>query len=330
MNIKKQYSIREYGLPSVFSGTNILSTTIDGDYWVINGVNTNIKVKQASDPESDPGIVINNANDLAFYNRRTAGTPPTGQDVDNYVFQKNLELLNSRINAIHKELTYWDLYKLTASVENAEDLDAVFSSLSVGQSMVINCPTFTKGGIEYARGDVIVRTAESQEIQIKALSTGLFYPSALTRGGGGNTFVITYTYSQSAPSEDPDSSIEVNVGDDPIKPEILPQTISFKGLQDQAGTIYGLLYTLSNTATGDDVTIGSFDVLYENGVDEHGVPQGSYILPIIKCFDSTYEEISLDRSRVWLTLDDTEDLQQWSVHCNANNVQGILQFVQVK
>lgn len=321
MNIKKQYSIREYGLPSVFSGTNILSTTEAGDYWVINGVKTNIKVKQASDPESDPGIVINNANDLAFYE------PPSGQPVTNYIFQKNLELLNSRINAIHKELTYWDLYKLTASVENAEDLDAIFSSLSVGQSMVINCPTFTKGGIKYSRGDVIVRTTDSSEIKIDALSTGLFYPQAIKKESG-NVFTITYSYFEGTPKQDADP-VKIDItAQNPIQPvqnHVLPPTIEFENLSDVAGTIYGFIRKFEDGTTGDDVTLGSsFDVLYENN------DATKIILPIIKCFDDNYEEINLDRSRVWIELKTVSSVKKWEIHCNADNVKNILRFVQVK
>ena len=94
-----------------------------------------------------------------------------------------------------------------------------------------------------------------------------------------------------------------------------------------AGTIYGLIRELSQEATGTDyIMTPNFDILYENGLDEHGTPQGHYILPIIKCFDKDWEEISLDRSRVWIGQTDG----QWSIHCNANNVQGVLKFVQVK
>ena len=304
MNIKRQYgSIRQYGLPSVFSGTNVL--TIKDNIWYINNQSTGIST---STIQQQPG------NELHFYVRE-------GTETDNYIFQKNLELLNQRINAIHKELTYWDLYKLTASVENAEDLDAVFSSLSVGQSMVINCPTFTKGGVEYSRGDVIVRTTDSQEIQIKALSTGLFYPSKLERSAG-NTFILTYSYSQSAPDEqNPNSSETVPVGQK-VSSEILPNNISFSGLEDFAGTIYGLLFELPNGASGGNYTIGEeFAVLHEDG--DSSKP---YILPIIKYFDENYEEINFDRTRVWLI----KSGENWSIHCNANNVKSILKFVQVK
>ena len=309
MNIRKQYSLREYGLPSVFSGTNIL-TINESNIWCINDQPTGVSTTTIA-----PMI----GNELHFYENEYGMA-------DNYTFQKNLTLLNQRINAIHKELTYWDLYKLTASVDNAEDLDAVFSGLSVGQSMVINCPTFTKGGIRYARGDVIVRTTESSEIKIDALSTGLFYPKAITKEEG-NVFTITYSYFEGSPDERaPAAEIPISNPFDPVQNGVLPPSISFEGLTDVAGTIYGLIRELPDGTTGSDYTIGaSFPVLFENGnVNNH------YILPIIKCFDDNYEEISLDRSRVWLVPDDAEAPRNWTIHCDADNVGFILKFVQVK
>ena len=146
MNIKKQYSTRSLGTPTVFSGQKIFFYK-EGQ-WYYGDENTPVTITsqgKALIPDEQPHL----------YHK---GGPET--------FQKNLELINERINSIHKELTYWDLYKISASVNNASEFYSVFTSLAVGQSMVINCNTFYVNDIAYHKGDVIVKINENQEIKI--------------------------------------------------------------------------------------------------------------------------------------------------------------------
>lgn len=289
MNIKTQYSIRDFGTPSVFSGTNILNISSNG-YWVINGIETNISANR-NVPESSTNIWPEQDGELALYHG--AGTA---------IFQRNLELLNQRINAVHKQLTYWDLYKLTSSVDNAEDLESTFAGLSVGQSMVINCPTFSTGGVQYSRGDVIVKTSDNEEILIKALATGLFYPSKIEKQNEeGNVFNISFNYFNGEPL--PNTSQEINIGETVNTDNGLPSSIIINNLSDTPGNVYGYYYPINN--------IQDFDVLYENGTGPE------YIRPIVKVFTAANEEMSLDSRALSISVIGSFPEQKWHITVNA-------------
>lgn len=246
MNIKKQYSTRSLGTPTVFSGQKIFFYK-EGQ-WYYGDENTPVTITsqgKALIPDEQPHL----------YHK---GGPET--------FQKNLELINERINSIHKELTYWDLYKISASVNNASEFYSVFTSLAVGQSMVINCNTFYVNDIAYHKGDVIVKINENQEIKIDSLSTGIYYPSKLTKDDQSNTYLLNFTYAAGEPQEGSSTG--------PQKEYSYPIT-----MPESNANIYGQV-SQSNPFTFKAIP----DT--EGGQD--------YIKPIIKIFTEDNEEIAVD------------------------------------
>ena len=256
MNIKKQYSTRSLGTPTVFSGQKIFFYK-EGQ-WYYGDENTPVTITsqgKALVPDEQPHL----------YHK---GGPET--------FQKNLELLNERINSIHKELTYWDLYKISASVNNASEFYSVFTSLAVGQSMVINCSTFYVNNIAYHKGDVIVKINENQDIKIDSLSTGIYYPSKLTKDDQSNTYLLNFTYAAGEPQEGSSTG--------PQKEYRYPLS-----MPENNANIYGQV-SRSNPFTFKAIpdTKGSQD----------------YIKPIIKIFTEDNEEIAVDFT---LTFEKKED-----------------------
>lgn len=190
MNIKQQYSTRSLGTPTVFSGQNIFqiqpaASTLPNKYDIfLNGTRIATDVDKTlinTDPKLIP-MESNNEQQLKD------------------VFRKNLNLINGRLNAVHKELTYWDLYKISASVNSAEEFYSVFASLSIGQSMVINSNTFSINGVDYHRGDVIVKISEDNEIKIDSIATGIYFPQELSHTEGTDTYEINYHYTSAVPS----------------------------------------------------------------------------------------------------------------------------------
>lgn len=246
MNIKKQYSTRSLGTPTVFSGQKIFFYK-EGQ-WYYGDENTPVTITSQGKtliPDEQPHL----------YHK---GGPET--------FQKNLELINERINSIHKELTYWDLYKISASVNNASEFYSVFTSLAVGQSMVINCNTFYVNDIAYHKGDVIVKINENQEIKIDSLSTGIYYPSKLTKDDQSNTYLLNFTYAAGEPQEGSSTG--------PQKEYSYPIS-----MPKSNANIYGQV-SRSNPFTFKAIP----DT--EGGQD--------YIKPIIKIFTEDNEEIAVD------------------------------------
>ena len=262
MNIKKQYSTRSLGTPTVFSGQKIFFYK-EGQ-WYYGDENTPVTITsqgKALVPDKQPHL----------YHK---GGPET--------FQKNLELINERINSIHKELTYWDLYKISASVNNASEFYSVFTSLAVGQSMVINCSTFYVNNIAYHKGDVIVKINENQEIKIDSLSTGIYYPSKLTKDDQSNTYLLNFTYAAGEPQEGSSTG--------PQKEYSYPLS-----MPENNANIYGQVSKL------DRFTFEAIPDIV-GGID--------YIKPIIKIFTEDNEEIAVD-----FTLSaNTKNYKKWYIN----------------
>ena len=245
MNIKKQYSTRSLGTPTVFSGQKIFF--YKNNKWYYGDEHTPVTITKDGDgqqltPDDQPHLYH-------------GGGPET--------FNKNLELLNERINSIHKELTYWDLYKISASVNSASEFYSVFTSLAIGQSMVINCSTFYINNTAYHKGDVIVKINENQEIKIDALSTGIYYPSSLIREEQSGSYILNFTYTPGQPQEGTSTDPYLNYSY-PLDP---PTT---------SANIYGQISA-------------DADVTFEAMPDTVGGTD--YIKPIIKIFTEDDEEI---------------------------------------
>lgn len=276
MNIKKQYSTRSLGTPTVFSGQKIFFYK-EGQ-WYYGDENTPVTITsqgKALIPDEQPHL----------YHK---GGPET--------FQKNLELINERINSIHKELTYWDLYKISASVNNASEFYSVFTSLAVGQSMVINCNTFYVNDIAYHKGDVIVKINENQEIKIDSLSTGIYYPSKLTKDDQSNTYLLNFTYAAGEPQEGSSTG--------PQKEYSYPIT-----MPESNANIYG------QVSKSDPFTFEAIPDIV-GGID--------YIKPIIKIFTEDNEEVAVDFT---LTFNKNENNGSFTI---GNWKKGPAYYLQIK
>ena len=193
MNIKKQSNtLRSYGTPSIFKGIQYWYTQTNENeelHWFYRNPDSGISY--------DSGI---SAADGNF--KEITSLPNLIQTARS--FQENLELLNNRINTIHKELSYWDLYRITQSVDSEEVFPSVVSGLAVGNSAVINTESsFSYAGQAYHRGDVIVKINESEEILVPAQNIGVYKPSDISPvATGSSTYNITYTYTAAAKEGD--------------------------------------------------------------------------------------------------------------------------------
>ena len=220
-------------------------------------------------------------------------------------------MLNSRINAIHKELTYWNLYKITTSVNTSTELDGVVSSLAPGEACIINTNTFTNQDRQYSRGDVIVKLISNEVIHIPSVNNGIYYPAKVEATSG--LYTLTYKFATASPAE---GSIWPKEDDDATEANSPAWTMTFKDLQaSEASYIYGIFREVINNAGQLVVAAGSdpdpfvFDAVRM---------EETLVYPVIKFFypvGTAYEEVSLEFS-VSLSNDD-----QWIIA--LTNYEGI-------
>ena len=291
MNIKKQTpTIRSYGTPSIFNGANL---------WIVK--NGNWIYIDHNGGEHDSGL---SAEAGSIYEAIDSPNLFKGKQS----FQKNLDLLNTRINTIHKELSYWDLYRISHTITNADAFPSTISSLAVGNSAVINCDTFKYNNQTYHRGDVVVKISDSNEILVPALNTGVYKPYDIKPApGGGNNYILHYQY-----TDQPELEPELPIGSFTINPE--------------GNAIYGQTY-IFNPSNEETFSEQLTPIYYPNSSD----PDRQIVKPIIKTFisaDIGLEEIVFDTDDFTVTFAGNK----WSMQLvNFPTLQAIREFfIQVK
>ena len=214
-------------------------------------------------------------------------------------FSKNIQLIQDRINAIQKELSYWDLYKITSKVTDPSELDSVYNDLIIGQSLVIECKSFTSNnGDSLHRGDIIIKLSSGEAALIYAVNSGYYYPSLSTTED--DQLQIDYLYKEGQPE---DTEIHYPI----------PDTHASDSF------IYGIFDEIDSDATQ-----------YEFEAYFYPEENGSLVFPVIKFFkegiNNSLEEISLPDYSLEATVED--NITKWVISFSSKPKD--LNFIQVK
>ena len=107
--------------------------------------------------------------------------------------QDYLHSIQTDINNLHRELTYWDLYKINYVIDDVNKANGVINDLAPGQAAVIG---FDKSdniyGERRSRGDIVVKLINDQLFWIPSKSSGVYQPST-EYDDEHNCFTYTYT-----------------------------------------------------------------------------------------------------------------------------------------
>ena len=216
-------------------------------------------------------------------------------------FVRNMQLIEQRIDAIQKELSYWDLYKVTSKVEDPAELDAIFSDLITGQSLVIACESFTSNsGDVLHRGDVIIKLASGNAALIQAVNSGYYKPEVSIDEQTG-MLKIDYKYKEGQPEE---TSFSEEVA-------LASSTNSF---------VYGIYQNV-----GENNIV--FDVC-KYYPDPSATTNFIEIRPLIKFFNKTDDQEGNWLEEIIWDYNITKENDQWKI--DVTGKPSILNFIQVK
>ena len=260
MNIKKTFDLKlsEPSIDAIFNDEKDILYYKDNQ-WYINNTETGISTTTIKPRTKLEPLFINN--------------------LDENTFNEQFSILNQKINNVRRELTYWDVYHIKDRVNVSTELETKFSQLNNGESLVINTENSFNdvNNVVYSRGDVVVKTLQGEAVLIKALSGGIYYPSAIIGPTGeSQAYTIKYAFSSGVPAS---GSIEnVPLGPTGIKAPV--EQINFTGFEllDNVRQPYNLTF-IGPTGT----TIFKKN-LYNNDT----------IQPIIKFFDERDEELYVE------------------------------------
>ena len=196
-------------------------------------------------------------------------------------YSKSLQAINERINTLHKQLTYWDLYHITQVVNNKDELGIKFTALHNGESLVINTnESFQSNDQWYSRGDVVLKLDNGEQLLIKSQNSGYYYPASIKYDNALKSLIIKYNFNNAAPINDK-STTESDI----------PYTTMEHTVEIGSASIQGA-YSLFQEYTAAVRIQKVKSIINDNEV---------VVQPVVKFFLKTndgYEEIYLDYQRV--------------------------------
>lgn len=214
-------------------------------------------------------------------------------------FKRNIEYLYDKINLKTKTLSSWDLYKISAILNQSTDFNSAINKLLPHTALILNTTVNdSKYGVLNI-GDLVLKTNDGKYEHISAERGGIFYPSSITKTYSDEEKSYSYQFNFQYNSVAPDkySSFDI-IKDTSTDAWIVPENeyaaylnfIDLKG--GTAGSPYNAQYR-KNT-TWSNITInGDLDDSKTN-----------YISPIVKFYTTTDqgdEEIYIDHK---ITIED--------------------------
>lgn len=184
-------------------------------------------------------------------------------------YKTRLDTLQKNIELTKRNLSSLDLYKIDVSITDSKDIGYKISELLPNTAATIaTSNSFSWNGEVWYRGDLAFKDESGNLIHIHSDTNGLYFPSKFVKDG--NSYIITYGYSNEQPVEGT-QSLSGQALQHPSK------NITLNIDYEQSSTVYGIKAQPEN---GEVV----FDVSKDGNKND--------IFPIIKCFTSYNEEVA--------------------------------------
>ena len=201
-------------------------------------------------------------------------------------FQTQIDNLNTKLDSVAKNLTYFDFYNIVDVTVNKNNFSAQVNALTPNTSLIINSEPFFLNNVYYNTGDIIFKSSNSNIVHIKAQTGGIYYPYKISLVD--NSYSIQYKYTSTQPAVGTEKTTGVSIeGVDHII-DNAAYTITFNGITNSnQGIIYGLWREFND---------GIFDIYYKN----NQYNQDNIIQPYIKFYlydkenNKGPEEVCLD------------------------------------
>lgn len=215
--------------------------------------------------------------------------------------QENIEALYAKMAQCTRQISYFDLYKITTIVNQASELSSQINALAPYTSLIINTPIETGDGVRYNIGDLVVKNNDGSHDIIEAQRGGIFYPQKITKVNTDDknySYDISFSYQSSAPS---DGEVKIspinNVWE--VTNNQYVKKLTFKNIGSGAvGSPYNLIF--------ENKTSFTFDASF---VIDPGSNTKKIIDPIIHAYavdpsTNVWEEVYADQDIKYTTTDD--------------------------
>lgn len=163
-------------------------------------------------------------------------------------FQTQIDNLNTKLDNVAKNLTYFDFYNIVDVTVNKNNFSAQVNALTPNTSLIINSEPFFLNNVYYNTGDIIFKSSNSNIVHIKAQTGGIYYPNKITFDKNSNSYSIEYKYTPTQPATGTTEDVQVSKDNQEDTANGAAYTMNFNGLKNSnQGTIYGLWEKFTNS-----------------------------------------------------------------------------------
>lgn len=185
-------------------------------------------------------------------------------------FQTQIDNLNTKLDNVAKNLTYFDFYNIVDVTVNKNNFSAQVNALTPNTSLIINSEPFFLNDVYYNTGDIIFKSSNNNIVHIKAQTGGIYYPYKISLID--NSYSIQYKYTSTQPAVGTEKTTGVSIQGVDHTIDNAAYTITFNGITNSnQGTIYGLWRAFND---------GIFEIYYKDSKDN----QDNIIQPYIKFY----------------------------------------------
>ena len=161
-------------------------------------------------------------------------------------FQSQIDNLNTKLDRVAKNLTYFDFYNIVDVTINKNNFSAQVNALTPNTSLIINSEPFFLNNVYYNTGDIIFKSSNSNIVHIKAQTGGIYYPYKISLVN--NSYSIQYKYTPTQPATGTEEDVQVSKDNQEYNANGAAYTMTFNGLNNSnQGTIYGLWQKFTNS-----------------------------------------------------------------------------------
>lgn len=122
-------------------------------------------------------------------------------------FNAALQYLDAKITASRKTLSSYDVFKIVDSVDNENEIETKYSTLSENSGLIINV-NVNFSNISFSQGDVLFKDYYGKIHKIANSVRGFYYPDSITYNSTDQCYTLKYAFKTGTPDNDEMIGIE--------------------------------------------------------------------------------------------------------------------------
>lgn len=177
--------------------------------------------------------------------------------------------LNTKMDNITRQVSFWDVYNVTQVLLSDNDLTSKLALLNVGEAAIVNANMLNNGAENHYRGDIAYRQMNGEILWIPAENKGIYKPSFSYEN---NQLKVTYSFQSAVPDAEEGEPVGDPMWVDmdtqnayAINETVISNTISFPAITVNSNILKPMIRFYIEINGGDEDFYCDWDWQVSNG-----------------------------------------------------------------